>query len=58
MNPRRRSVLRLLGCDGRGRAEGSLRGNAEVRQLFERAADRSCSAALPFERQVIHLAIL
>ncbi|HUM17722.1 MAG TPA: DUF6569 family protein [Candidatus Nitrosotalea sp.] len=40
------------------RAEGSLRGNAGVGQLFELAVDRSRGAALIFEGQVIHLAIL
>ena len=43
---------------GAVRAEGSLRGNAGVGQLFEFGVERSRGAALLFEGAVIHLAIL
>jgi hypothetical protein len=43
---------------GAARAQGSLRGNAGVGQLFEFGVERSRGAALLFEGAVIHLAIL
>lgn len=43
---------------GAGRLEGRLRGNAGVGQLFEFGIDRSRGAALLFEGQVVHVAIL
>ncbi len=49
-------VEALLGAAAR--AEGTLRGNAGVGQLFEFRVDRSRGAALIFEGRVVHVAIL
>ncbi len=50
------SVRDLL--DSAGRAEGTLRGNAGVGQIFEFAAGSRQGAALLFEGRVLHSAIL
>ena len=44
--------------DGAARAEGMLRGNAGVGQLFEFAVGNRQGAALLFEGRVVHSAIL
>jgi hypothetical protein len=43
---------------GAARVEGTLRGSAGVGRLFEFALDKHRGAALLFEGQAVHLAIL
>ena len=52
-----RETLRAL-LDAAARAEGTVRGNAGVGQIFEFAVGSSRGAALTFEGQVVHTAVL